>query len=85
MRKALLILLVSISSICVGQSRIALPTPNKDTLFIINDESGQAMIELWNISSGGYKRPIFVKLSQKEFDRKLFYYINKEKSLKAAM
>lgn len=83
MKKILFGCLAFISLNIFAQDRIAIPSIKKDTLYIIDDESGEMIIELWRRDRDrkNHTMPTFIKLTPEEFNRKLYYYSynNREK------
>jgi hypothetical protein len=83
MKKTLLVLL----SICIyevnaqiSSTRISYISPNKDTLMFPNNETGEAILKVWDDQKYSKNRPFIAIVPESVIRSKNYYYlINEEK------
>lgn len=76
---SVLLFLTSASLFSQDEERIAFATPNKDTLFVKDDESGKALKNVW-AQSKDEKKPVIIVAS--DLNAVMRKYIKKEETKK---
>lgn len=59
-------------NVCYSQCKISKVSANRDTLWLLNDETGKLIAKSWDIQSDTYPRPVIVFVEN--FDTANYYY-----------
>ena len=59
-------------NVCYSQREISKVSANRDTLWLLNDETGKLIAKSWDIQSDTYPRPVIVFVEN--FDTANYYY-----------